>query len=371
MRLRQPLLSATLIVGCLFPAVASPADRLILRNLDILTDRTVTALDDDGLMLDGPRPGGGDRITWDEVERGRVALDQLRFDKLLADLGPPLYRIRQRLKIGDYEAEGEPAESLYPRFADSKSQTAYLVCQATMWSRLARGKREAAVEPYLRCSELLRSGMASAKSLVGSRQLQTDATTAMSPELVPIWFDAVAAKAALPSVQQAIRSTAQPRPAGAYVYYATLAIAAGAVGEAERVLPLLTGEQGDIPTWRDIVLAEAELAADMAGPAVERLKAERDALPEACRPAALFVLGEADAQSTDEETCRDGLLELLTLPAVYGVQQPELAAAGLYRAVQALDKLKDGTGAAAVRRELASRYAGTHFGAKSRDESKH
>jgi len=60
----------------------------------------------------------------------------------------------------------------------------------------------------------------------------------------------------------------------------------------------------------------------------------------------------------------------LTLPAIYGDEQVELAAAGLYYAASALDKLKDMSGAAAVRRELASQYAGTHFGANLRGAAK-
>src|SRR5690349_12003618 len=106
------------LIGCyLLAAIGESADRLILRNLDIILDRTVTALDEDGLVLDAPRAGGGNRITWDEIERGKVALDQARFDALLSELGPPLYRIRQRLKIGDYVAASEPAELLYEKFS--------------------------------------------------------------------------------------------------------------------------------------------------------------------------------------------------------------------------------------------------------------
>src|SRR5262245_49973376 len=95
-RLRYVVAAAVI---CAAAADVAAADRLILRNLDILTDRTVTSLDEDGLVLDGPRPGGGNRVTWDEVERGKIALDQPRFDKLLAELGQPLFRIRQRLRI--------------------------------------------------------------------------------------------------------------------------------------------------------------------------------------------------------------------------------------------------------------------------------
>lgn len=351
----------------LLAAVCLPADRLILRNLDILTSQTVASFDEDGLVLDRPRPGGSQRITWDEVARGKVALDQPRFDRLLSELGPPLYQIRQRLKIGDYEAAGEPAEALYPRFAERKSQTAYLVCQATMWSRLAAGKREAAVEPFVRSCELLHSKVASGDPLPGSRRLIIDAATAMSPELPPVWFDPAAAKAALPGVEQAIRAMTQPRPAGPYIYYASLAIAAGEMNEVERIMPALAGEEATIKDWRDIVEAERELASDSPGAAIERLKMRSEILSEPCRPVALYVVGRAGAQSADDAAVRDGVLSLLMLPAVYGADQAELAAAGLYHAAAALDKLKDVTGAAALRRELAGHYPNTHFWAKARD----
>jgi hypothetical protein len=364
MVIREALFSV-LLSGCVCVAGASSADRLILRNLDIITDRTVTALDEDGLVLDASRAGGGNRITWDEVERGKVALDQARFDALLTELGAPLYRIRQRLKIGDYVAASEPAERLYERFSSRKSQTAYLVCQATMWSRLASSRREAAVGPYLRCYELLRSRAAASGGLPGTRRLKTDPTTAMSSELAPVWFDADTAKAALEPVQQAIRDLAQPRPVGAYVYYATLAIAAGEKAEADRVLSLIQGGN-DANVWQTIVRAQQELANHSRGPAIEQLRSQRDRLPADCKPTALYVLGLADVQSPQEGVVLDGLLSLLTLTPIYGREQPELAAAGLYHAANALDKLKDGKGAAAVRRELASQYAGTYFGAKRR-----
>ena len=348
-----------------FAVPTTATDRLILRNLDILTDRTVTALDEDGLVLDSARSGGGDRVTWDEVERGTIALDQPRFDALLKELGPPLYRIRQRLKVGDYEALAEPAEQLYPRFVDRRGQTAYMVCQATMWSRLAAGRREAAAEAYLRCFELVRAGAARSGALPGGRRLVLDAKTAISPELLPVWFDADAAKAALPGIQQAIRGITQPRPEGAYVYYASLALAAGDTAEFTRVLPSIRGEDPATAPWRDILLAQQEVLAGSPGSQVEALKASVETLPDSCRAAALYCLGLAGIQSADEGSVRDGLLALLTLPAAYRTQQPELAAAGLYHAAFALDKLKDDRGAAAERSELTSLFGATYYGAKA------
>jgi hypothetical protein len=88
--------------------------------------------------------------------------------------------------------------------------------------------------------------------------------------------------------------------------------------------------------------------------------------PYSWHPAALYWLGLAGIQSADEGAIRDGLLALLTLPAAYRSQHPELAAAGLYHAATALDKLKDDQGAAAVRSELTGQFGATYYGAKAR-----
>ena len=346
------------------PAFA--ADRLILRNLDIILDRTVTQIDEDGIELDAARPRGTSHLTWDEIERGTVALDQAKFNRLLAELGPPLYRVRQRLKTGDYEALAEPAEQLYPLFAARKSQTAYMVCQAVMWSRMAAGQREAAVEPYLRCFEILRSGRAKLTQLPGLRRLAVEPKSAITTDLLPVWFDAAASKAALPVVHEAIRGMNQPRPEGVYIYYATLALAAGETAESERVMRLFRGDEPLAAQWRDIVLAQQEVLAGAPGPNIHGLQTAVSNFAPASRPAALYWLGRAHLQSPDASVVRDGVLELLTLPAAHATTDPHLAAAALFHAAEALDKLKDTKGSAALRQELAAQFGNTPFGAKDR-----
>jgi hypothetical protein len=357
---RLAALAFLCVAALISPCAAHAADRLVLRNLDFVLDRTVVEMDEDGVRLDAVRADGSDRLTWDRIERGTVALDQPRFDKLLRELGPPLYRIRQRLKTGDYEGLLAPAEQVYPQLAPRRSLTAYMVCQALMWARLSSGKREAAVEPYLRACELLRSGAIRAADLPGERRLAIDPATGLSSELTPVWFDAAAAKAALPGVQQAIRGMTQPRPEGVYVYYATLALAAGEPAEAERVLASLRTSEPVLAQWRDVILAQREVQAGAPGAAVATLQSQRGELVDACRPAALYWLGQAQLQSAEAGTVSDGLLDLLTLPAEYATRDRELAAAGLYQAAAALDKLKDASGAAALRQELARQYGGTH-----------
>ena len=348
-----------LLVALMAALPAAGADRLILRNLDIITDRTVTAFDEDGIILDAALPSGRNKLTWDEIERGKVALDQPRFDSFLGELGLPLYRIRQRLRLGDIRGAGEVADTLYSRFGERRSQTAYMIHQAVMWSRLAAGHPEEAADPALRCYELLKTRAATLAEHPGTRRPKFDVDTGLSSELPPLWLDPVAAKKALPDVERAIRWMSQPRPPAAYLYYATFAIAAGDAAEAERVAPSLS--TGSSPALADLIKAEQELTSHSPGPALERLRVSRGSLPEACRPVASYLLGLLDSQSDDADRCRDGLLELLSIPAEHGQELRELSAAALYYAATGLDQLKDATGAAAVRTELTSRYGTARF----------
>jgi hypothetical protein len=351
--------------------MACAAERIMLRSLDILREPKVVRLDEDGIVLAAPRAGGSKLITWDEVEQGTIANQfQPQFDSLLKEIGLPLYRLRQRLRVGDYAGLRGPAEQLYPRFATRQSETAYMVCQSLMWARLAMGERERAVEPYLRCYELLRSRAARIASIPGERRLQVDPQTGLSAELVPIWFDAAAAKKVLPAVKTTCEALAQPRPPAAGLYYATLALAAGETAEAEQFLARLPTEPEAIGQWRMIALAQAEILAGKTGTNVAELSARRDDFTKATRPAAIYWLGMASLSRPERETQLDGLLDLLTLDASYGQSHPELAAAGLYQAMLALDKLKDDAGSAAVRQELLQRYAGTAQAAKVRGRAK-
>ena len=188
------------LCGSVLPTV-SGADRIVLRNLKIITDETVAAFDEDGVRLDSQQVLG-----WDEIEKAKVAPDkQEAFDKMLGELGGHLYRIHQRLRVGDYEGLLAHAEAVQERFVRRTSDTAYTVQQALMWGRLAVGQREAALAPYLRCYDILGRRGKSEIRLPGERRLLFDAKTALTSDITPVWFDKTAAKAEMPKVYQVIR----------------------------------------------------------------------------------------------------------------------------------------------------------------------
>lgn len=355
--IRSLLLATTLVIVAARPAVA---DRIILRNLKIIDGPRVTAFDEDGVRLDDQRVVG-----WYDIEKARVADDQqLRFDKMLQELGDPLFRIRQRMRVGDYKDLAPHAEAIYPRYADRRSPTAYLVMQATMWSRIAMGRREAAVEPYCRCYQYLRTPRDSNGLLPGDRRLDFDAQTGMSASLAPVWFDKAEAKAALPSVYKAILAMGRPRPEGAYIYFATLSLAAGDAATADRMLGAIKSESGPIHELRDIVAVQRELLTGMPAAATAALEARLEDLSPGNRPLALYWLGRARLTSTDLETRQHGLVLLLRIPALYGNQAPEIAAAALYHGIDVLKQLDDVRGSVALRNELLVRYGQTYFAAQ-------
>jgi hypothetical protein len=352
-----------LVVLTLFFAAALPAagaDRIVLRNLEIIRDKKILAMNLDGVQIEG-----GKTIGWDDIESGKLEGDrQALFDKYLANVGIHLYRIRQRLTVGDYRTLAPHAQAVAKFYKEREGDTAYMVMQALMWGRLAEGKREAAVEPYWRCYQHLRNRQASEVKLPGGRRLTFDAATGMCDELPPIWFDAAAAKSALAATAEAIGQVKQPRPGGAAIYHATLAIAAGDDEAATSALKSIAQPTGRIAQLRQIALAQRELALGPPGEEVRKLESSLSSLEAANKPLALFWLGRAQVGASEEREQKIGVLRMLEIAAVHGAAQPELAAAGLFEAMQALEKMKDVRGSVAVRGELLGKYAQTFHAAK-------
>jgi hypothetical protein len=364
MSTRDALAAALAVVA--LAAGARGADRIILRNTKVVADRVVEGFDPDGIRLSGSPPMA---LTWDEVEAAKIARGQAEFDAMLKQLGDPLYRIRLRLGTGDYRDLLDQAEAVFPTYRARRSQTAYMVFCALMWGRLADGRRADALEPYLLALECLRAAPQGRLALPGARRPRFDARTGLSDELLPVWFDADAAREALPGVLKAIESARAPAPAGVYLQAATLALAAGEPEEAGRLASLARSDAKAVSDLAAVVAAQRELAGatPAAGPAVAALRGLAASREFTQEPLARYWLGVADLASPDERTRKRGVVELLHLPALWGDAQPELAAQALDRAQRAVDAMGD-PGASALRSELLFHYPATVAAARLRAE---
>ncbi len=361
---RRLLAAAPALLVVWLAASECRADRVVLRNLKILNDVQVVGLDEDGVRL-----RGGQLIGWDEVERVTVpAAQQPQANQLLNDLGIHLYRIRQRLKVGDYEGLLPHAEVVYPRYVGRRSNTAYMVKQAFMWGLLAAGRREEAVAPYLGCLDFALTAKDRPVNLPGERRLVFDQQTGMTPELQPVWFDAAAAKKVLPSVLKAASALRQPLPVAARIYFASLALTAGDTASAQRVLRGV--EQSDLAAAQltALVNAQAEFVSGTPGPALSGLDTSLESLSAENKPTALYWLGMGKMISADENEQRAGILQLLHIPALHAEAAPELAGAALHQAMETLGDLGDAKGSIAVRKELLQRFGHTYYAEQVKKE---
>lgn len=329
------------------------ADRILLRKLEVISDRTVVSFDEDGVRLDDGRV-----ITWDEIERASVSVNQQAFDKMLLEIGDPLYRLRQRLAVGDYGGVSQPAEQLWPKFRVRNSKTAYWVSVAVMWSRLAELRREEAVVPYLTAWRTRRAlaDTGSDVRLPGPRQLQIEESTGFCQDLLPCCWQAEAARRVLPEVGAAIGQLPKPWPLAARIYYATLALSAGEPARAEAAL-----DAGDVELgpWRDVVALQAAFLAGQTSPAITSLQTKWQEWNGPLRMTTLYWLGRYHVERQPGQR-EQGLLYLLRLAAEYQTgDDPEPIAEALHSVANALEEMKNPVGALAVRTELLDRFSQT------------
>jgi hypothetical protein len=195
--------------------------------------------------------------------------------------------------------------------------------------------------------------------LPGRRKPRVDASGLLG-ELEPVWFDAAAAKAALPAAQAALDATPEPAP-GSRLYVASLALAAGDIEAAEAYLSVDVEAGTSVARLREILLAHRDLAAKRSQAAIDRLKpvaadgSSDEKLP--LQPLAWYWLGKAQQASDRPAVQSAGLLTLMRIPALAGEASPELSAAALHEAAQAY--AGDASLSSRLKGEIRRQFAGT------------
>lgn len=354
------LLFITLVV-----APASAQHRLLLRDTTLVTG-SIRSVNPDGVTLQ--QEGAAKTYGWDEIDSG-IAPDQKKFDSYLREIGDPLFRVRQRLKAGDYLEMSAPAEKLFPLFVERSSGVAEAVSFATHLARDARHRREMALEPLLACLAMRsRAGHATEPrfAAANNRKLTLDAI-GLVREFPPVFFDETAAREALASYGNRLRQWPGGKPTlGARIYVASLANCAGDFAAALEIEKSLA-DQPAVAEWRTLLAAQREIRQGAPRGAVEAMRAKLDTLHEPARMVGIYFSGLAGLKATPAG--REPVISFLSLPARYGTTSPELAAAGLYHAALSLEKESDSRAALAVRKELLTRFSATYFGSRLARES--
>ncbi|PQO46155.1 hypothetical protein C5Y93_09195 [Blastopirellula marina] len=353
-----------MVLGSAIFAAPLQADRLILRDLTLIQNVTVIGFDEEGVKVTDQS-----LIPWYAIELGTVDPEkQADFDRLRDELGVPLFRVHQRLKVGDYAGAREPAEAIFPRYQDRDSNVAYLVCQATMWGRIAEGDRAAALEPYFCCLRMLKTGKVDPKKLPGDRKLDFDKSTGLTGDLLPIFFDQEKAAAALP-LASAAAGKIRGIPDGVYIYLASLSIAANDLETADTWQKKIRTGHPILKEWNDLLLANTMVQMNDLRGAWGLLEPKIHALEPWNQPVARYLLGVSQSRSNEYVAIENGILDLLHLPAMYGSKHPELAAAALVETDIALRRIQQLEQAAEIRRQLLFYYGGTLHAERMRTAS--
>lgn len=368
------------IVGCLPSQVMAQAalprseptttDKpvpIVLRDLTLVRDDPIVSFDERGVVLDSQI-----RIGWSKILSAKVDVArQPEVDRYLNEVGLPLFRLESRLAKRDWAGIGEIAEPLYESlragslFATEKLR--FLVCRATMESRLYNLNDMEAIEPFLRAAaHQTRLDPDTEAELQRSLLPANDISQMVSDELLPIWFDAQGAASVYSQLNQSIESGDVARTPGALLYLASLAITAENDGLAGRLIDeirTMDSEQNNGHDWMSVVDANRLLSSGETGQGrqiVNRLVPDSADVDNssAARAIALYLAGAYP----DQDSTETQLLNLLTVPAIWGDRYPRLSAAALYRAISISREKSNPKQARILANELLRRYPNTYHG---------
>ena len=373
---------------------------IVLRDLTLIRGKTVSEFDRSWITL-----SDGSTLQWDEVLKATLTSQtsdgdpslsqtqrQTKFDTLLNQIGLPIYRLKTRIRQGDWAGAGRIAEPIFDSamaetFTFPNPNVEYLVCVATMKSRAGQGSgarsRAGGVLPFLRASSIQNKVDQKTLELSGTNGIVDKTQNAISPELLPIWFDIdqvrTSAKqiAKLDSELRQSDAGASTTQAALAIYLASMQIELGQNELANANLNRLGSNQNNsIATWSTVLRARMLQKAGDHVRAQAMLDRNSRSLVGDARPVAIYYRGlsEFEIHNTkpnqnqnplnavvDTELSKSSLM-LMRLPAIYGDSNPEIAAAGLYQAAM-IAKLRGQTKQSKnLLRELLQRYPRTYHG---------
>jgi len=356
------LLVICLASGCVS---VSNGDELVLRDLTEYSGVTIESFDQEGITFTKQQTAssfgrGRQVVGWDEVESATTSeVQQGLFDRMLSELGDPLFRIHRRLLAGDYYGLDAPSEKVFDRYRNGNSKQSYIVCQAAMWGRLANGNPEGALEAYLLCLRYARTMPVYIAQVPGDRRFQYYPSTGMTDDLLPLFVDQKRAAKYLPRVVEIVEEMEdiEMPPLGIYGYVSALAIAANQPVEAEKWRIKIDSPRTEFQHLSDLLQAQKLLAMDENEQVVGKLKDIVIDLNSTVRPVAYYLLGIAESRSTDQQ--EQGVLDLLHVPALYGRMHPELSAASLVEVHKLLLKSEQKSQAEEIEKHLRFFYDDT------------
>jgi hypothetical protein len=340
---------------------------IVLRDLTLIRNKTVTEYDLKGVTL-----SDGSKLGWDRILKADVGTErQSDFDAMIKQVGLPIFRLKSRIAIGDWAGAGEMAAQLSDRFEELDRQNQYLISLTRMKLSEMRPGNKNALAYFLKANQLQPQANQQTLKLVGMHRLsESETKLQFSNQILPVWFSTDS----LSDLADEIVPFVDDRP-GALIYLASIRIELEQFRVARPLLERLSRfDDPVVSSWLTVLkarLLQKEKKLSQAHPILER---HRELLGSS-RPAAMFYLGmgyfeshenaaKANAQpgsSIDEDLSR-GILAFLGIPALYGDQHAEMSAAALFYSAKISDLRKRNREAQKLRDELLKRYGQTYHG---------
>ena len=349
---------AFLFCAC-FCSTACPQHKLILRDLSVI--------ETDSIIFDKDRitVSGNNHFGWDEVLTTTLAeSENARFKQLVDSKGLPLYRIRHRLQIGDWASIGEIAEPLLEQIANQPATEAnvrnqFLIYLGSFRARVAKGKRAASIIPLIALLEIRKhfTKTDSALSAVSLNSKEFDDEFVNS--LLPIWFDAKAAKQVVSQLNPQMKQNLDQMSDGRLIYFASLSVAATKYDEADDFLTRLKNRKSNLAMkWHPIMASYRELKSGAAGAALNELEVVHKNLDGSARAVANFLV--AAQYSSGKNDSDVAVLDLLQIPANFSTEFPALSAAALSLAAEITENAGRLDESKIIRSELSERFGNTY-----------
>lgn len=336
---------------------AASADRLLRRDGQPALDGRALEVDDNGVLFRVAR--GAEQsdllVTWDQIrlfETDREGFAERSAER--REMSEQLWRARSRVERLDYAAAEPIFESLFAQTLNRTDATAITVAEGLLRCRLARGARAAAVVPWLELHRLLAQGLKPTAYL--ALPPVVDAQTGICPQLPPIWTRSAGVEQLLADLAQYIPdATATERLASLYTRAARLTLGVR-VQDPALFYNMDESWQRDPAALMVTAMVAANEEITPFPIEVDRTFARLYREPGLLSPWAWFVRGRARAAVKDAQVQRQGLVDLLTIPALHDETHPYLAGFAIDAAARVLDTLGRSDAAASLRTELRRDY---------------
>ncbi len=336
-----------------FASIAWSQTTIVLRDFS-QPKSTVAGYDEDGVRLTD-----GTIVSWDRIAQVQFEpADQARADQLLQTIGQPLFQVRWRLQIGDFGGAEQAAKSVPDAVKHRRSEGALLIHLANMAANIEQGDLLVAAIHWVRALDLMTENPTWRDQIPENLKLPSDQATMLHQQIIPVWNADEGAKELWPQVEDLLREVKfTALPPIAQVYLVTIAIDLRQFDIAKQWLILAARES---PAWSAALTHKLLIESGDRPPDPRPFNVEATDWPDDVKAVAIFWLAAKDLGSPNIPVSERAAIDMLSIPAKYQTEFPELAAEALAAVAQRRKALGDEVSAEKLYKEIQFNYSRTN-----------